>query len=71
MIIYVIEKFNDYIVALTESHVHILGDILACCDVRSDATSLDTPCIYPSVMQCFEYYMGRCDHMMCDIALKV
>lgn len=71
MILYLIENFNDYIVASTESHVHIVGDTLSCCNVRSDATSLYAPCIYPSVMQCFEYYMGSCDYLVCDIALMV
>jgi hypothetical protein len=71
MIIYVIEKVNDYIVSLSESHVHFLEDILAYCGVRSDTTSLDTPCMYPSVMQCFAYCMGRCEYLVCDITLVV
>lgn len=71
MIICVTEKLNDYSVSLSESHVHFLGDTLACCGVRSNATSLDTPHIYPSVMQCFTYCMGRCEYLVCDIALTV
>lgn len=71
MIIYIIEKFNDYIVSLSESQIYFLGDTLPCCGVRSDATSLDTPCIYLSVLQCFAYCMGRREYLVCDIALMV
>lgn len=71
MIIYIIEMFNDYTVSLYESHIHFLGDSLACCAASSNATSLGTPCIYPSVMQCFAYCMGRCEYLVCDIALMV
>ena len=67
MIRSVIEKFNDYNVPLSESHIHFLGDSLACCGVRSNATSMDTPRIYPSVMQCFTYCMGRCEYLVCVI----
>jgi hypothetical protein len=74
MIVHVIEKFNENVMTAPEWEVHFLGDGLACRDVGSNDTSLDSLCIYLLEKQCCVYWRGRSDHcagyhMVCGITL--